>query len=124
MIMNYITRAGTEMATRPRTQDELSGSIPNDRNHPICVYLSRLAPGSRSTMASALKIIAKMGPDDADTLVTFRWPNLRYRHTVAIRTALAARYKPATANKMIAALRGVLKECQKLGWMSADDFHK
>jgi site-specific recombinase XerD len=75
-------------------------------------------------MASALKIIAKMGPDDADTLVTFLWPNLRYRHTVAIRAALAARYKPATANKMNAALRGVLKECQKLGWMSADDFQK
>ena len=122
--MNYTTSARTEMATRPRTEAALSGPIPNDRNHPIWVYLFRLAPGSLRTMASALKIIAKMGPDDADTLVTFRWPNLRYRHTVAIRAALAARYKPTTVNKMLAALRGVLKECQKLGWMSADDFQK
>jgi integrase len=122
--MNYTTSARTEMATRPRTEVALSGPIPNDRNHPIWVYLFRLAPGSFRTMSSALVSIAKMGPDGADSLVSFRWPHLRYRHTSAIRWALAARYKPATANKMLAALRGVLKECQKLGWMSAEDFQR
>ena len=75
-------------------------------------------------MASALHSIAIMASDGADTLFTFRWPQLRYQHTAAIRSALAARYKSATVNKMLAALRGVLKECHKLGWMSAEDFQR
>jgi hypothetical protein len=75
-------------------------------------------------MASALNSIAKMASDGTGNLLSFPWPELRYQHTAAIRSALAARYKPATANKMLAALRGVLRECQKLGWMSAEDFQK
>jgi site-specific recombinase XerD len=75
-------------------------------------------------MVSALNSVAKLASYGADTLVSFRWPELRYQHTAAIRSALAARYKPATANKMLAALRGVLKECQKLGWMGAAEFQK
>src|SRR5260370_19591762 len=121
MPLNNTTRARTEMTTRPGTEVALSGPIPNDRNHPIWVYLFRLAQGSIRTMASALNSIAKMGPDGADTLITFRWPELRYRHTVAIRAALAARYRPTTANKMFAPLRGVLKASRKLGWINADD---
>src|SRR5260370_41543843 len=65
-----------------------------------------------------------MAYNGAETLASFPWPELRYQHTTAMRSALAARYKPATANKMLAALRGVLKECQKLGWMGAEDFQK
>jgi site-specific recombinase XerD len=123
MIMNYGNSNGTEIA--PRSQTELVSSRPifNDRQ-PVWVYLARLAPGSIRTMASALSSIASMASDDAHTLVSFRWSDLRYQHTAAIRSALAARYKPATANKMLAALRGVLKECRKLGWMSAEDFQK
>jgi integrase/recombinase XerD len=68
--------------------------------------------------------MAKMTSNGAESLASFRWPELRYQHTAAIRSALAKRYKPTTANKMLAALRGILKECQKLGWMSAEDFQR
>jgi integrase len=47
---------------------------------------------------------------------------LRYQHTLALRTLLAERYKPATANKMLAALRRVLLEARRLGLMSPDDY--
>ena len=123
MIMNYANSTKTDIAPRPRTELASSRPISNDRQ-PVWVYLARLAPGSIRTMATALHSIAIIASDGADTLVSFRWPELRYQHTAAIRSALAARYKPATANKMLAALRGVLKECQKLGWMGADDFQK
>jgi site-specific recombinase XerD len=73
-------------------------------------------------MVGALNSITYIASEGADSLWSFRWPQLRYQHVAQIRSALAARYKPATANKMIAALRGVLKECWKLGYMSAEDF--
>jgi integrase/recombinase XerD len=121
--MNYVTSISTELARRPETNLALWRTTSTDRK-PLWVYLARLAPGSIRTMFSALNSIANMCSEGADTLISFPWPALRYQHTVAIRSTLAARYQPATANRMLSALRGVLKECQKLGWMPADDYQK
>src|SRR5450432_2085010 len=121
MTMNSTTRTSTEIAHLRRTELGSWDSIPLGHN-PVWVYLTRLAPVSGRTMGSALHSIVKMTNRGADTIFRFPWPELRYHDTVALRSALAARYKPATANKMFAALRGVLRECQKLGWMSAEDF--
>lgn len=110
---------------RPRPQTDLAASRPiSNGREPVWVYLNRLAPASVRTMFSALHTIAKMFSNGADTVISFPWPKLQYKHTVAIRTALEARYKPATANKMLSAVRGVLKQCQKLGWMGAEDFQR
>jgi site-specific recombinase XerD len=107
----------------PRTELEalaVAVPVPADR-HPVRVYLARLAPGSRRTMREALDTIAALltsGRCDAETI---NWAALRYQHSQAVRAALAARYKPATANKMLAALRGVLREAWRLGLLSAED---
>ena len=71
---------------------------------------------------------------DNVTLLYCSWSALRYEHTSAIRDWLAAqtepsgagpaRYAPATANRMLAALRGVLKEAWRLGEMSAEDYYR
>jgi site-specific recombinase XerD len=52
------------------------------------------------------------------------WAALRYQHTQALRAALAQRYAPASVNKHLAALRGVLTEAWRLGLVSAEDYHR
>src|SRR5690242_11744363 len=47
---------------------------------------------------------------------------MRYHHVAAVRAQLAARYKFTTCNKMLSALRGVLKACWRLGLMSGEDY--
>jgi site-specific recombinase XerD len=90
--------------------------------HPALVYLARLAPGSRPAMRAALDTIAALLTGGVRDHRTLAWPALRYQHTQAARAALADRYAPATANKALAALRGVLKECWRLGLVDADAY--
>ena len=92
--------------------------------HPALVYLARLAPGSRRTMSEALTVIAGKVSGGRSTLWTLAWHELRYQHTAALRSLLAEQYAPATVNKMLAALRGTLKECWRLGLVTAEDFHR
>ena len=124
---------------------------------PVRVYLAGRGPGSRRTLAGALKTILEIGEDngrvldihdgnyhqqrDTDRLSRrntvgdsgllgglqlqgFPWHRLRYQHCQAIRTALAAQYAPATANKILSALKGVLQECWRLGQMDAETYHR
>jgi integrase len=53
-----------------------------------------------------------------------QWASLRYQHTVAIRARLQERYAPATAKKLLAALRRVLHEAWCLGQIRADDYDR
>lgn len=111
--------------------------LPADEN-PALVYLASLAPGSRRTMQTALNTIAALlgvppvvyvlpGANgrpkrDVRTFQDCPWHALRYQHTIAIRSLLAERYRPATANKLLAALRRVLLESRRLGLLSPDDY--
>jgi site-specific recombinase XerD len=97
----------------------LRAVVPRDR-HPVAVYLARLAPGSRRTMREAVGTMAEILAPGIP-LERFPWPALRYPHTTAVRTVLAERYAPATANKMLSALRGTLTEAWRLGQMRAED---
>jgi site-specific recombinase XerD len=92
--------------------------LPLDR-HPVAVYVARLATGSRRTQTAALKIVAALISATASEM-TLPWWALTFAHTSAVRAALADRYAPATANRMLAALRGVLKTSFKLGLMTAE----
>jgi integrase len=94
--------------------------LPKD-HHPAYVYLARLAPGSRRTMAQALRVIAGLAGQHPDRL---DWAGLRYQHTQAIRATLSETRSPAGVNKILAALRGVLKEAWRLGQMDAETYHR
>lgn len=89
---------------------------------PAAVYLAQLAPSGRRTMRGALDTMAQLlGHPDA---LACPWAQLRYQHTAALRTVLAERYAAATANKMLAALRRVLKECWQLGQMTVEAYER
>lgn len=92
--------------------------------HPINVYLARLGVRTRITTASTLRVLADLASDGRADVLTLPWHEMRYQHVAAIRAKLAVQYTPASANKMLAVLRGVLRECWKLGYMMAEDYHR
>lgn len=102
----------------------LEPRVPYTRDQdPALVYIARLGKGSRRTMKRALCTIAEIVTGSANATI-LDWHQLRYQHTQAVRSELIARYKPATANKHLSALRGVLKEAWRLGHMSGDDYQR
>ena len=96
---------------------------PLDRN-PAAVYLASLSGSGRRTQKTALNIIAYLLAGDKANALTCNWGKIRYQHAAAVRSRLAELYAPATANKMLSALRRVTKEAWKLGYMSAEEYHK
>ena len=99
-------------------------TAPNHGTHPVAVYLARLAPGSRRTMRQVLDVIAGLLTNGQADAITLPWAQLRYQHTQAVRSRLAERYQPASVNKGLAAVRGVLQEAWRLGLIPADDYHR
>ena len=73
------------------------------------------------TQAQGLRVIAKMFNADLNNL---NWSAIRYQHTATIRAQLAKQYSPATANKIMSALRQALKQAWLLGGMSAEDYRR
>jgi site-specific recombinase XerD len=75
-------------------------------------------------MRQALDTIAQLVSGGACDARTLPWAGMRYEHTQAVRAALAERYAPATANKMLAALRGVLREAWRLDLLPAEAYRR
>lgn len=114
-------------------------SVRNDEN-PVRVYLGRLtSANSRRTMGRALDTIADLLiaglPDQLDenhnilhgakaALLGSAWGQLRYQHTAKLRADLMGLYSTSTANTYLSALRGVLKEAWRLGYLSAEDYQR
>ncbi len=102
----------------------LAAALPRDR-HPVAVYLASLSASGRRTMAQALGHCAGLlsgGAADAESLA---WGRVRYQHVAALRTLLAEEgRKAATVNKALCAVRRVLRECWRLGLMTAEDYHR
>jgi site-specific recombinase XerD len=88
---------------------------------PVGVYLTRLGIGSRRGQSEALDTVASFLLGRPATGVDVDWPSIRYSQTSAIRGWLISKYRPATCKRILAAVRGVLKESWRLGLMSHDD---
>ena len=71
-------------------------------------------------MRGALETIAGIASDNRSDAANFPWSAMRHEHVAAIRAGLAERYAAATANRHLAALRGVLRACWRLGLMDGE----
>lgn len=85
-------------------------------------YLASLGAGSRRTVAQSLGVLAKMiGGEEAEAS-SIRWHALKRKDTVALRARLRGEFAPATANKILSVLRGVLRRARDEGLMREQDF--
>jgi integrase len=73
-------------------------------------------------MRQALNAIAQLLTNGTCEAMTLDWSKLRYQHTAALRAVLKDKYAPTTANRMLSALRRVLKEARRLKQISAEDY--
>lgn len=108
---------------RPEGPDQASWQ-PLEDFDPVSAYLAQLGAGSRRTMSEALTKLARWASDGRCGPHELPWHLLRIEHTAALRSRLGATVAPATANKHLAALRGVLKHCWRRGLMSAEAYQR
>jgi len=110
-------------------------TIPDPRpldHNPAAVYLASLGSHhSRRTMSTALRTVVALLVDtdlcdvSEAMMLSLDWSQLRYQHTAAIRSRLMGTDKsPATINRILAALKGVMKEAWRLGYISAEDYQR
>ena len=104
------------------------------KQNSAAVYIRSLnSHTSRATQRGALNIIARklLGIEEAerrspgtgtDDAFLFDWATLRYEHTSAIQTWLMDTYKPGTAQRMIAAVKGALKAAWRMKQMNSEDY--
>lgn len=87
---------------------------------PATVYLSSLgSENSRAVQYQSLKAIAiLLGNESVENTP---WHKIRYRHAVAIRSVFIEKYSPASGNRMLYALKGVVKSCLRMKLMSRRD---
>ena len=91
---------------------------------PAAVYLSQLKHSSRRPQKQALDLVASLLTNGNADCLTLNWSAIRYQHTAAARGRLLDGYAPATANRILSALRGVLEQTWLLGQMSAEDYQR
>lgn len=94
---------------------------PLDRS-PAAVYLASLGSDkARRVQLHALRVIAGLLTGQNDPLQV-NWSAIRFQHAAAVRSKLGERYSPATTNRTLSALRGVLKAAWRLGQLSEHDY--
>lgn len=119
------------------------------RKNPAMAYIASLTETGRKSQASALNKLAQLMGYEKQTIEVVRkntskkkleesgeqtkyemdvtylsvpWETLEYEHMTAIRTKLMETYSVATTKKTLCAVRRVLKEAKRLGYISAQKY--
>ena len=114
------------VTTIPTVEAKILRASPQSapEHHPALVYLATLSPRSRRTVGGDLNAIASLLSSGRCDLLSLDWALLRYSHCALVRAALAGRYAHTSANRMLSALRGVLKTSWRLGLLPTEEFHR
>lgn len=89
--------------------------------NPAAVYLASLQPSGRRTMAGALRGVAQMLGYDLESMP---WQELEYQHVQALRAKLSETKAPGTTNKVLAAVRGVMRSAWRMGKIDAEHYQR
>ena len=111
-----------ELITLAPQQITLANDSPLAKQ-PAARYLAALSESGRRPQRQALNMIANILTSGAmSDCLALDWGGVQYAHAAAVRSKLAETYKPATANRMIAAFRGVMNQARMLGLIGADEW--
>ena len=91
-------------------------------DNPARVYLDSLAPGSYWAVRHSLETVASLLGSEGTDPWTYPWWKVRYRDTAAVRAKLIQRFAPSTVNRMLSALRCVLRNAWRLGLMDHETY--
>ncbi len=97
--------------------------LPPDQQ-PALTYLAGLAPSSQRVMWAALSLVCAVLTKGECSPVSLPWHLLHRQHVNGMRAWLAQNRAPATGNRVLAALRGTLKEAWRLGQMNIEEYNK
>ena len=108
----------------PRMLHRIGAATPaGDVGHPAYHYVIGLGSGqSRLGTLSSLHTVARLlGEQD---IKSTPWHRVGYHEMHVLRSMLAERYAPTTANKILSMVCGVLGEARTLGMMSSEDYRR
>lgn len=91
---------------------------------PALTYLAGLGRSSQRTQWGALVLVAAVLTAGQCTPVTLPWHSLRRQHVNAVRAWLVEHRSAATGRRVMAALKGALREAWRLDQMSTDDYQR
>jgi hypothetical protein len=115
------------LSTQPAPDDQskllLAEHVSADRN-PAERYLAGRAPRSKGGAREALDAMAALLTAGEGSAQTLAWHLLRDGHVEELRALLTARYPARAAGRMLAVLRGVLKQCWQLGLIPAEEYQR
>ncbi len=92
--------------------------------NPLALYLWTQAPFYRKQLLKHAiefaEILAGRPVNPAD----FPWWEIQYNHMLLIRTTLQQRFAFNTVNSRLSGVKGILRQCWRLGLMTSEDFFK
>ena len=116
------------MSPRKNDDDVSRDVIPLDldsldwpKNDPALMYLLTLAPGSRHSQWSTIRVLGNILSAGAVTDGVYPWETLKPEDVSRLRQTLIDRYAPATGRRLLSTFRALIEFTYVRGLLSVDD---
>ena len=119
----FIVAEDMHIDIRPENKLLPAVNLPADQQ-PALTYLAGLGRSSQRTQWAGLCVVAAVLTAGECNPLTLPWWQIRRQHVNAMRAWLVDKRSVATGRRLMAALRGTLKECWRLDLMPIDDYQR